>query len=310
MSGPFRYKKPGYVALTVTDVGRTGDFAYNIVGLEETASDIPKTRYFRCGSDRHCVMLVEGKEAGFKKGGWELESAAEVDKAFSHFSDLGYGPEWLTEEERMIMNLSLSEAFRVRDPFTGALFEYYANMDQTIAKFPARVAKIARMGHFAFSVPDVLAGAKHFETNFGFIVSDYVGKFAALMRAWPNPNHHSMALAMSTTGKPHFNHINFMVTDIDDIGQLQYRLMKNQVKIVFGMGRHPTSDSIFMYFLDPDGLTWEYSFGMEQFPESGARQARAMSARPEDFDVWGAMPEPEFSKTGVIEGEDAMEPAE
>jgi 2,3-dihydroxy-p-cumate/2,3-dihydroxybenzoate 3,4-dioxygenase len=92
-----------------------------------------------------------------------------------------------------------------------------------------------------------------------------------------------------------------MVSDIDDIGKLQYRLQHHQVKTVFGMGRHPTSDSIFLYFLDPDKMTWEYSFGMEQFPEENPRPPRAMSARAEDFDAWGAMPDPEFGRIGVID---------
>ncbi len=309
MPAPFRYKKPGYVALNVTDISRTSDFVHDIVGLECSGEGANGERFFRCGPDRHCVVLSQAGQAGFKRSGWELETPNDVDLAFGHFSDLGYAPRWLENDERVALNLSLSPAFRVRDPFTGALFEYYSGMDQTIVKFPARLAKIQRLGHFGLSVPDVIGGAKHFEQNFGFIVSDYVSSFAALMRAWPNPNHHSFALARSTTGAAHFNHINFMVTDIDDMGQLQYRLQRHQVKIVFGMGRHPTSDSIFLYFLDPDKLTWEYSFGMEQFPETGARQPRAMSARPEDFDVWGAMPEPEFSKSGVIETE-ALEPAE
>jgi len=301
MSYPFRYKKPGYVALNVTDIKRTSDFVYDIVGLETSGEGQNGDRFFRCGPDRHCVLLSQNEEAGFKRAGWDLESIEDVERAFAHFSDLGYGPQWVEDEERLALNLSLTPAFRVRDPFTGCLFEYYSGMDQTIGKFPARLAKIQRLGHFGISVPDVLSGAKHFEQNFGFPVSDYVSSYAALMRAWPNPNHHSFALAKSTTGKAHFNHINFMVTDIDDMGQLQYRLQKHQVKIVFGMGRHPTSDSIFVYYIDPDKLTWEYSFGMEQFPEFNPRRPRAMSARPEDFDVWGARPEPEFSKYGVIE---------
>jgi 2,3-dihydroxy-p-cumate/2,3-dihydroxybenzoate 3,4-dioxygenase len=302
---PFRYRKPGYVALNVSDVGRTAAFAQDIVGLEDSGTGPDGQRYFRCGPDRHCIVLYKSDQPGFKRGAFELESEADVERAFGYYTDLGWRPEWLGDEERIINNLTLTPAFRVQEKMTGATFEYYGRMDQTIVRFPARLAKIQRLGHFALSVPDVVATAKHMEQTMGFIVSDYVSKFAALMRAFPNPNHHSFALAFSSTGKPHFNHVNFMVSDIDDVGSLKYRLERHQIKIVFGMGRHPTSDSVFLYFLDPDGLTWEYSYGMEQFPETGYRQARAMSARPEDFDVWGARPEPEFSKTGVIERADA-----
>ena len=95
--------------------------------------------------------------------------------------------------------------------------------------------------------------------------------------------------------------MNFMVNDIDDLGRAFYRLQRTDTQILFGMGRHPTSDSIFIYFEDPDGMTWEYSFGMEEFPEEGAREPRWMSTAPEDFDLWGAAPHPNFTKVGNIE---------
>ena len=49
---------------------------------------------------------------------------------------------------------------------------------------------------------------------------------------------------------------------------LRDRLRKAEVPIVYGPGRHPPSGSFFLYFLDPDGMTLEYSHGMEEFPES------------------------------------------
>ena len=39
---------------------------------------------------------------------------------------------------------------------------------------------------------------------------------------------------------------------------------------------------------------------MEQFPEVGAREARLMSAAPEDYDLWGAVPKPGFGGSGVV----------
>jgi 2,3-dihydroxy-p-cumate/2,3-dihydroxybenzoate 3,4-dioxygenase len=34
---------------------------------------------------------------------------------------------------------------------------------------------------------------------------------------------------------------------------------------------------------------------MEQFPETGARVPRRMSAAPENFDLWGAVPDRELA---------------
>src|SRR3546814_15587073 len=70
------------------------------------------------------------------------------------------------------------------------------------------------------------------------------------------------------------------------------------VPIVFGPGRHEPSGSIFLYFLDPDGMTAEYSFGMEEFDEVGAREPRELEAKPEVLDTWGSVPDPRFGKGG------------
>ena len=71
-----------------------------------------------------------------------------------------------------------------------------------------------------------------------------------------------------------------MVSEIDDIGKAIWRCNKNDVPIVRGPGRHPPSDSVFFYVLDPDGITVEYSFEMEEFPEHGARPARELPFGP------------------------------
>src|SRR3546814_20766507 len=77
-----------------------------------------------------------------------------------------------------------------------------------------------------------------------------------------------------------------MVSDIDDVGRAINRMKKAEVPIVFGPGRHEPSGSIFLYFLDPDGMTAEYSFGMEEFDEVGAREPRELEAKPEVLDTW------------------------
>jgi len=52
---------------------------------------------------------------------------------------------------------------------------------------------------------------------------------------------------------------------MDDIGKALYRLRNADVPIVFDPGRHPPSGSISLYSLDPDNLTLEFSYDMEEF---------------------------------------------
>ena len=91
-----------------------------------------------------------------------------------------------------------------------------------------------------------------------------------------------------------------MVTDMDDIGRAFNRMPENDIPIVFGPGRHPPSGSIFYYFLDPDGMTVEYSFGMEEFPEHNPRKPRSLEPRPDSGDYWGGLPKEDWAKQGDI----------
>jgi 2,3-dihydroxy-p-cumate/2,3-dihydroxybenzoate 3,4-dioxygenase len=50
-------------------------------------------------------------------------------------------------------------------------------------------------------------------------------------------------------------------------------------------------------------MSLEYSFGMEEFPEKGAREARMLEAHPLALDTWGSVPQPAFGKVGAIEPE-------
>jgi 2,3-dihydroxy-p-cumate/2,3-dihydroxybenzoate 3,4-dioxygenase len=161
------------------------------------------------------------------------------------------------------------------------------------------VAKIARLGHVVIGSNDLATAKAALLRDFGFVESDFVEDRFSFMRCFPNPFHHTFAVGASEGN--HLHHINFMVTDIDDVGRAWHRMTQAGVKIAFGIGRHPPSGSVFLYFYDPDGMTVEYSFGMEEFPETGARQPRMLEPVPASLDTWGAVPDVMFGKVGAIE---------
>ena len=97
------------------------------------------------------------------------------------------------------------------------------------------------------------------------------------------------------------HHVNFMVTEIDDVGRGINRLRRNDVPLAKGIGKHPVSGSVFLYYFDPDGLTLEYSFGMEQFAEVDPRAATRWPYVPESFDAWDAPKHPEYPRISGIE---------
>ena len=297
MQVPFRYRKIAYAALNVTDLPRSIVFYRDLMGLE-LVEEQPGVAYLRCSRDHHNIVLYQSPVHGIKRVAFEMEAESDVNAAFAHFQALSMEPAMVPEKEHAA--LGQGQTFRVRERHSGLLFELFASGTYMAQPFVPSVAKIARLGHVVISSANFEASRDALVKDFGFRISDYIEDRIAFMRCHPNPFHHTFAVGPSSTNQLH--HVNFMVTDIDDIGRALYRVKKHDVKIVFGPGRHPPSNSVFLYFLDPDGITVEYSFGMEEFPEQGARSPRRMEPVPESLDTWGAVPDPLFGRSGPIEG--------
>ena len=296
MTVPYRYKRLGYVALNVTDVARSLAFYRDLVGLAVTEST-GDSAALRCSRDHHNLMLYRANAPGLKRIGFELETREDLDAARDHVTGLGLPVEAVSLEE--LDALKTVAALRFRLPGSGVCVEYFVQMAQLSDAYQPTVAKIERLGHVVLNVSDFDGALEWLTGKLGFVISDLVPGFAAFLRCHPNPLHHSMAILVGT--EDHLNHVNFMVTDIDDIGRGMNRMKQNGVEIVFGPGRHQPSESIFLYWLDPDRMTVEYSFGMETFPEVGAREPRRLEAAPSVLDTWGSRPTPAFGKVGVIE---------
>lgn len=296
MTIPFRYKRLGYAALNVTDLPRSTAFYRDLVGLDVSAESASFVA-LRCSRDHHSLLLYPAAEPGLKRIAFELESAADLARAREHLLGLGLDVEPVSAEEKKA--LRLVDALRFRIPGCGLCIEYFVQMMFMAEPFSARLTRIERLGHVVLNVADFNATVSFLNEHLGFRTSDFVPGFAAFLRCHPNPLHHSMAVLAGADN--HLNHVNFMVSDIDDIGRAMNRMKAAGVEIVFGPGRHLPSESIFLYFLDPDRMTVEYSFGMELFPEHHAREARLLEPVPATLDTWGSVATPAFGKIGAIE---------
>lgn len=296
MDIPFRYRRLAYVALNVSDLERSTVFYRDLVGLNVSAQSEAMVA-LRCSRDHHNVLLYRAAAPGLKRIAFELESAADLAAARRHVEALGYAVESVAAEELGL--LRTVAAFRFRLPGSGLCLEFLVQMMQLARPYEPGVAKIERLGHVVLNVADFDRTLAILSGQLGFRVSDFVPGFAAFLRCFPNPLHHSLAILAG--GDHHLNHVNFMVSDIDDVGRAMNRMKKAGVEIVFGPGRHQPSESIFLYFLDPDRMTVEYSFGMETFPEQNAREARLLEPVPATLDSWGSVASPAFGRIGLIE---------
>jgi 2,3-dihydroxy-p-cumate/2,3-dihydroxybenzoate 3,4-dioxygenase len=285
-----RYRRLGYLALTVTDPLRSMEFYRDIVGIAAEQAADGETVLLRCSDRHHDLTLHKGDRPALKRIGWEMESPAAM-------AALGIAVIAVPDAEADM--LGLRDAVRISEPTTGATWEFYSSMAAADTPFEPTHTNIAQLGHVVLNSPRKEDTERFLQEELNFRVSDRIGPAATFMRCFPNPNHHSFGVGPGEAAK--LGHLNFMVTDIDDIGRANVRMKRNAVPIAYGPGRHPTSNSIFFYFLDPDGITIEYSFGMEEFPEIDAREPRMFPLEPLSFDSWGGSPETGFSQVGEVE---------
>lgn len=294
---PFRYRKPGYVALNVSDMDKAVYFYQELVGLQLQAREGDEVAYLRCSQDHHNVVLYRSPVPGLKRMAFELESMRDLDAARVHIRSLGWELHEVPEAESR--RLRQGPTLRFCIPEHPLCFEFYAHIEQVAAAYEPTVAQIQRLGHVVIRCKDRDSVLSRLTEQLNFKVSDHFADQVAFLRCFPNPYHHSFGVSRGEDDGLH--HVNFMVTDVDDVGRATNRMRKAGVPTVYGPGRHDISNSIFFYYLDPDGMTVEYSFGMEEFPEVAAREPRQLPLQPEILDSWGGLPEPSFGKAGVVE---------
>jgi 2,3-dihydroxy-p-cumate/2,3-dihydroxybenzoate 3,4-dioxygenase len=292
-----RYSRLGYIGLNVSDINASLHFYESLVGLKMDQAPQSGVAYLRCSDRHHDIVLYEGGVPGVKRIGWQMESPAALDAIEAHFKSAGIVCEPVSAPESS--ELGIGRAFRMTEPTTGATFEFYSEMEAAPDAFHPTHTKIARLGHVVLSSADRLATEKFLIEHMNFRVSDRIHGMVTFMRCFPNPFHHSFGVG--SAGKPGLNHVNFMVTEMSDIGKANNRMKKADVPIVYGIGKHPPSESVFLYFLDPDGMTIEYSYGMEEFPETDPRAPREMPASLESIDYWDGIPDPRMGKVGLLE---------
>jgi 2,3-dihydroxy-p-cumate/2,3-dihydroxybenzoate 3,4-dioxygenase len=294
-----RYRKLGYVELNVSNLEKSRKFYEDIVGLEFVGKRSDGAVMFRCDDeDPRSVVLHQKEPAGFKSVGWTLEDESQFELLHRRLRDAN-----VAYEELGPAQCDLRQAVRVTravEPHSRAGLEFFLPTGGRPSKpFAITHTKIQRLGHVVWAVPQEAESIAFFRDVLNFRESDSIGEAMSFMRPFPSPFHHGIGVGKGP--KRVLHHLNFMVSEIDDIGKAQNRMKKHDVPIVFGPGRHPASTSVFFYFLEPDGMTLEYSFGMEEFTEVDPRKARVLPMAAESIDEWGSVRDPRMGQLGDIE---------
>jgi 2,3-dihydroxy-p-cumate/2,3-dihydroxybenzoate 3,4-dioxygenase len=269
-----------YVRSGVADLETAVRFATDIVGLELVAPSEEGVAHLRADQRHHCLALVRGRSgiiaSGFSVADSEALAAAETELEGSGCTVYRGGP----HEAR---SRRVREFIAFDDPFGNRL--ELVSQQESVARPVAftRPAGITEFGHLCLDAPDVHDAYRFWSTRFNARVSDWLGDAACLLRI--DPVHHKLAVFQGDG--PGLCHMNFQVATLDDIFRNWHFLVDHGVEIEMGPGRHPQSTAIFVYFLGPEGFTYEYSFGVRRIEDDAAWTPRTFDpAEIGSIDMW------------------------
>jgi 2,3-dihydroxy-p-cumate/2,3-dihydroxybenzoate 3,4-dioxygenase len=269
-----------YVRSGVADLDKAVTFATEIVGLELAASSETGVAHLRADSRHHCLSLVEGASgviaSGFQVADEDALTAAETRLERAGFTVRRGDPaEARSRRVRQFIGFD--------DPFGNRLELVCQQESVTRPVAFTRHAGITEFGHLCLDAPDVHEAYRFWNSHFNARVSDWIGDKACLIRI--DPVHHKLAVFQADG--PGLCHMNFQVETIDDVFRNWHFLVEHGVEIEMGPGRHPQSTAVFLYFLGPEGFTYEYSFGVRRIEDDAAWRPRTFDPdEPGSIDMW------------------------
>lgn len=272
-------KDIAYVRSGAADLRTAVDFATDIVGLE-LVEESDGIAYLRADQRHHCLAFVAG-ESGVISSGFTLRDLDALSDAETELERAGLTVKRGSKEGAKSRHVHEYLAFE--DPFGNRVDLV---VGQTTTPTPVkfnRTAGITEFGHICLDAPDVYEAGRFWTTHFNAKVSDWVTDGACLMRI--DPVHHKLAVFRGD--RPGLCHINFQVESIDDVMRSWHFLEEKGVEIEQGPGRHPQSTAIFLYFKGPEGLTYEYSYGVRRIEDDAAWTPRWFDPDgPGAIDMW------------------------
>jgi 2,3-dihydroxy-p-cumate/2,3-dihydroxybenzoate 3,4-dioxygenase len=272
-----------YVRSGAADLDKAVAFATEVVGLElavSPGSADPRTALLRADGRHHCLALVEGRSgvlaSGFSVADVDALAAAETELERSGLT-VRRGDAAAARQRRVRSFIGFD------DPFGNRI--ELVSQQEAITRPVAftRPAGITEFGHLCLDAPDVRAAYQFWNSHFNARVSDWIGEAACLMRI--DAVHHKLAVFKGDG--PGLCHMNFQVATLDDVFRNWHFLTERGVEIEMGPGRHPQSTAVFLYFLGPDGFTYEYSYGVRRIEDDAAWRPRTFDPdEPGSIDMW------------------------
>ena len=274
-----------HLALAVPDFEAERRFMGGAWGLKEVEAGAEMAHFAAEGSaDPFVLRLRKADERRLDVIAFAATDEASVDAMAQRMAAAGVK---LIREPGPIEGPGGGYGFRFFD-LDGRPIEVSANVVERAARELDRGESIpATLSHVVLHTPDVRKAADFYVQHLGFRVSDWLGDFMCFLRC--NPLHHCLAFL---PGPPTLNHAAFEMRDVDEMMRGVGRLLRQDVVLGWGPGRHVAGNNAFSYFLSPGGSVVEYTAEVERVDDA-TWTPTTYAPSPDITDQWG---------TGSIDG--------
>jgi catechol 2,3-dioxygenase-like lactoylglutathione lyase family enzyme len=241
-----------YVGLAVPDFASERAFIGSTWGLQEVATD-GDMAYFaaQASPEAHVFRLRKAAERRLDVIAFAAADATVVD-ALARRLEAG-GVKLIASPQRL-EGPGGGYGFRFFD-LDGRAVEISSGVAEHSARQLGSGESIpGTLTHVVLHTPDVPKAAAFYEEFLGFRVSDWLGNFMCFLRC--NAVHHCLAFI---PGPASFNHAAFEMRGLDEMMRGIGRLLKENVQLGWGPGRHTAGNNAFAYFKTPGGNVLEYT---------------------------------------------------
>ena len=273
-------RRLGHATLTTPDLERAIAYFCEIVGLTVVAREGHRA-FLATRQGLEAIALEHGDPNALKRLSFQIAPGSDLTAVARALAEQG-----IRAERRSGISPGVAEAIAFTDP-KGTELEIFA--EHVFADEDPRPAGIAplKLGHVAYRVRDVQAIVRFYTDVLGFRVSDWRDDTFAFLRC--GPDHHSVNFVVDET--PQLHHIAFEVKDWAEIQRACEWLAGNDIRLVWGPGRHIIGHNIAIYHRNADKLRVEFFTEMDQMKDEslGYFDPRPWHQdRPQRPKVWGA----------------------
>lgn len=272
-------KRLAHATLTTPDIEQQIEYYGGVLGLcviERTK----KRAVLASRTGLEAIVLEQGAKMGLPRLAFQVAPDSDLGEVATAAQNHG-----LKVERRSGITPGVADAITFEDP-KGTLLEIFSKYDFPEIGGSQSTLSLLKLGHVAYRCHDVQEVVKFYIEMLGFRVSDWRADLFAFLRC--NVDHHTINFV--TDEQQRLHHIAFEVKDYAEIHRACDHLARNDLRLVWGPGRHNIGHNVAIYHMNPDRVRVEIFAEMDQVKDEslGYFDPRPWHGdQPQRPKVWG-----------------------